>query len=283
MGYLTFWKLKEKPFEEVCNTRFFFESDDHREALDRMLYVVNDRNMNIGLLTGEVGCGKTLTKSVFESSLPRQHFEVISLENSNFSFLDILFDIVSRTSFRDARLALDNDVSALPRNDKYLLMSTFKKNLETLAFQEKRHLVLIFDEAQQMDNAVLDEVKNLTNFTSETQNYLTIFFVGQPELRDKIRTLRQVDQRIFLRFHLNTLDYNNTCKYVQHRLRIGGLENLGIFTGSALEMIFRSTGGVPREINRLCKLALNFGFAQELSEIDKEDIELILEDMRKHG
>jgi len=283
MGYLTFWKLKEKPFEEVCNTRFFFESDDHREALDRMLYVVNDRNMNIGLLTGEVGCGKTLTKSVFESSLPRQHFEVISLENSNFSFLDILFDIVCRTSFRDARLALDNDVSALPRNDKYLLMSTFKKNLETLAFQEKRHLVLIFDEAQQMDNAVLDEVKNLTNFTSETQNYLTIFFVGQPELRDKIRTLRQVDQRIFLRFHLNTLDYNNTCKYVQHRLRIGGLENLGIFTSNALEMIFRSTGGVPREVNRLCKLALNYGFAQELSEIDREDIDLILEDMRKHG
>jgi general secretion pathway protein A len=283
MGYITFWKLKEKPFEEVCNTRFFFESDDHREALDRMLYVVNDRNMNIGLLTGEVGCGKTLTKSVFESSLPRQHFEVISFENSNFSFLDILFDIVSRTSFRDARLALDNDASALSRSDKYLLMSTFKKNLETLAFQEKRHLVLIFDEAQQIDNAVLDEVKNLTNFTSETQNYLTIFFVGQPELRDKIRTLRQVDQRIFLRFHLNTLDYNNTCKYVQHRLRIGGLENLGIFTSNALEMIFRSTGGVPREINRLCKLALNYGFAQELAEIDREDIELILEDMRKHG
>ncbi len=283
MGYLKFWKLAEKPFEEVCNTRFFFESDDHREALDRMLYVVNDRNMNMGLLTGEVGCGKTITKTVFESSLPKQQFEVIGFENSSFSFLDILFDVIKRTSFRDSRLSFDTDSAQPPRDDKYLLVSLFKKKLETLVYEEKRHLVLIFDEAQQMENSVLDEVKNLTNITSETQNYLTIFFVGQPELREKIRTLRQVDQRIFLRFHLNTLDYNNTVKYVQHRLRIAGLDNLGIFTGSALEMIFRSTGGVPREINRLCKLALNYGFAQELSEIDREDIELILEDMRKHS
>ncbi len=282
MGYLKFWKLSEKPFEEVCNTRFFFESDDHREALDRMLYVVNDRNMNMGLLTGEVGCGKTITKCVFESSLARQQFEVIGFENSNFSFLDILFDIINRLSFRDSRLAFENDSGQLSRDDKYLLVSLFKKKLETLVYEEKRHLVLIFDEAQQMDNGVLDEVKNLTNITSETQNYLTIFFVGQPELREKIRTLRQVDQRIFLRFHLNTLDYNNTVKYAQHRLRIAGLDNLGIFTAGALEIIFRSTGGVPREINRLCKLALNYGFAQELAEIDKEDIDLIIEDMRKH-
>lgn len=280
MGYLKFWKLSEKPFEELCNTRFFFESDDHREALDRMLYVVNDRNMNMGLLTGEVGCGKTITKSVFESSLPNQHFEVIGFENSDFSFLDILFDILNRAPFRGLRPASE---ARPPRDDKYLLVSMFKKQLETLVYEQKRHLVLIFDEAQQMDNKVLDEVKNLTNITSETQNYLTIFFVGQPELREKIRSLRQVDQRIFLRFHLNTLDYNNTAKYVQHRLRIAGLDNLGIFTGSALEMIFRSTGGVPREINRLCKLALNYGFAQELTEIDREDIELILDDMRKHG
>jgi general secretion pathway protein A len=283
MGYLKFWKLSEKPFEEVCNTRFFYESDDHREALDRMLYVVNDRNMNMGLLTGEVGCGKTITKSVFESSLPRQQFEVIGFENSNFSFLDILYDIVTRAPGRDPKAHSDGGTSRPPRGDKYLLMSLFKKKLETLAYEEKRHLVLLFDEAQQMDDAVLDEVKNLTNITSETQNYLTVFFVGQPELRDKIRSLRQVDQRIFLRFHLNTLDYNNTTKYVRHRLRIAGLDNLGIFSGDAIEMVFRSTGGVPREINRLCKLALNYGFAQGLPEIGSDDIRLILDDMRKHG
>jgi general secretion pathway protein A len=283
MGYLKFWKLTEKPFEELCNTRFFFESDDHREALDRMLYVVNDRNMNMGLLTGEVGCGKTITKNVFESSLAKNAFEVVGFENSNFSFLDIIYDILRRVSYRDARLALTDDTEMPGRDDKYQLMNMFKKKLETLVYEEKRHLVLIFDEAQQMAPDVIDEVKNLTNITSETQNYLSIFFVGQPELREKIRTIRQVDQRIFLRFHLNTLDFNNTSKYIHHRLRIAGLDNIGIFTTPAIEMVFRSTSGVPREINRLCKLALNYGFAQDLEAIDRDDIEVILEDLREHG
>ena len=282
MSYLKFWKLKEKPFEELCNPKFFFESDDHREALDRMLYVVNDRNMNMGLLTGEVGCGKTITKKVFENSLPKQQFETICFENSNFSFLDILFDITNRITFRDYRLALDEQ-QQISRTDKYALINLFKKKLETLAFGEKRHLVLIFDEAQQMANDVLDEVKNLTNICSETQNFMTIFFVGQPELRDKIKSIKQIDQRIFLRFHLNTLDFNNTSKYVFHRLRIAGLEYTSIFNSQAIEVIFRATGGVPREINRLCKLALSYGFAHELSEIDGEVIEVILEDLKRHS
>jgi general secretion pathway protein A len=84
MGYLEHWNLKEKPFEEVSDIRFFFESEDHREALDRMLYVVNDRNMNMGLLTGEIGSGKTITKNVLIGSLPSHQFETIDFENSNF-------------------------------------------------------------------------------------------------------------------------------------------------------------------------------------------------------
>ena len=106
MEYTEYWRLKEKPFEELCDTRFFFESEDHREALDRLLYVVNDRNMNMGLLTGEVGSGKTLTKNVLISSLSRHYFEVIDFENSSFGFNDLLYDIVGRITFRDARLAL---------------------------------------------------------------------------------------------------------------------------------------------------------------------------------
>jgi Type II secretory pathway, component ExeA (predicted ATPase) len=283
MEYLDYWQLKEKPFEELCDARFFFESDDHREALDRMLYVVNDHNMHIGLLTGEVGSGKTITKTVFQGSVAKHSFEVIGFENSHFSFTDILFDVVSRMTVRDHRGTAGEAAEIPSRQDTYMLMSIFKKKLETLLFEEKRHLVLVFDEAQQMEDEVLDEVKNLTNISSQTQNYMTIFFVGQPELREKIKRLRQVDQRIYLRFHLNNLDFNNSIKYIHHRLRIGGAGNSSIFTSLALEMIFRTTGGVPREINRLCKLALTYGFAQDCSEISREDIEVILDDMRKHS
>lgn len=282
MGYLRHWNLKEKPFEELCDTRYFFESDDHREALDRMLYVVNDRNMHIGLLTGEVGSGKTLTKAVFQKSLARHSFEVVGFENSHFAFADILYDVISRISLQSRGGFPQSSDAAPSRGDLYALMNRFKQMLETLFFEEKRHLTLIFDEAQQMDDSVLDEVKNLTNISTETQNFLTIFFVGQPELREKIKRLKQIDQRVFLRFHLNNLDYDNTLKYIFHRLRIAGLENYGIVTNDALELIFRMTGGIPREVNRLCKLALNYGFAQNLTEISKGDIEIILEDIRKH-
>ena len=159
-------------------------------------------------------------------------------------------------------------------------MQLFRQQLDYIYYEEKRHLVIVFDEAQQIDDAVLDEVKNLTNLSTKSENLLTIFLVGQPELREKVRRLRQVDQRIFLRFHLNNLDFNGTVKYIQHRLRVAGLDKGGIFSSLGYELIFRSTGGVPREINRLCKIALNYGFAQNLSEISREDIQVILDDIQ---
>jgi general secretion pathway protein A len=283
MSILEYWGLKENPFDEVSDTRFFFESEDHREALDRLLYVVNDRNMNMGLLTGEVGSGKTITKNVFRASLSRQNFEELDFVNSNFPFTDILYDIVCRITFNDPRMALEEDPSPPPRGDKYLLMKIFKEKLDKLIFDEKRHLVLVFDEAQLMTNETIDEIKGLTNLSSGPQSYLSIFFVGQPELREKIRELKQVDQRIYLRFHLNNLDYNNTQSYIQHRLRVAGHDGPPVFTSLGTELIFRSTGGVPREINRLCKLAISYGFAHSLKEISKEDIQVVLDDLTTHS
>ncbi|MDG5815737.1 AAA family ATPase [Chitinispirillales bacterium ANBcel5] len=280
MAYLKHWNLKEKPFEELCDVRFFYESVDHREALDRLLYVANDSNMNMGLLTGEIGSGKTITKNVFLNALPRQKFEVVSFDNSSFSFNDILYDIVESIAYRDPRLSLMEQID-FTRNDKYALTQAFKKKLETLTYTEKRHLIIIFDEAQQMHSQVLDEIKNLTNIGSRTENLMTVFIIGQPELRSIIKKLPQVDQRVFLRFHLKHLDYTETVKYTEHRLRIAGNEKKCMFDGSAFKLIFSSTDGVPRVINRLCKLSLHYGFAQNRDVISEEDVQDILDDMQE--
>jgi general secretion pathway protein A len=282
MDSTEYWGLQAKPFEEVCDTRFFFESEDHREALDRMVYVVNDRNMNVGLLTGEVGSGKTITKNVFKSSLSRHSFEVVGFENSDLPFTDIVYDALQRVRFLDSRSPADTTGEPLTRGDKYQLMTCLRGVLDKLVYEEKRHLVLVFDEAQQMPEEALEQVRNLTNLSSETQKFLTVFLVGQPELRQRIRQLKQVDQRVFLRFHLNNLDFNNTVKYVQHRLLVAGLSRDSIFSSLGYELIFRSTGGVPREINRLCKLALTYGHAHEAGEITREDIQVILDDLGAH-
>ncbi len=283
MDYVEYWRLQEKPFEERCGTRFFFESEDHREALDRLRYVVKDRNMSMGLLTGEVGSGKTITKDVFRGSLCSHHFAVVDFPNCDYPFVDIIYDVLKRMDGGDGVGREGGGAELPPRGDKYLLMTEFGERLERLIYRDKRHLVLVFDEAQQMDEAVLDEIKNLTNISPDSESFLTVFFVGQPELRQKVRGLKQVDQRIFLRFHLNNLDFNNSVKYIQHRLRIAGLERDSIFSSLAYELIFRGAGGVPREINRLCKLALTFGFAHHANEITREDIQVILEDFGEHG
>lgn len=282
MSYEKYWNLNEKAFEEICDPHFFFESDDHREALDRLLYIVNDRNMNMSLLTGEVGSGKTITKKVFQNSLSKNTFEIISFENSYFKFSDILYDIVKRISFLNPDDLSSKEIEFPVRNDEYQLITLLKEKLDILVYEEKRHLILIFDEAQLMELEVLDHIKNLTNISSETANYMTIFLVGQPELREKIRLLKQVDQRIFLRFHLNNLDYTNCVNYIEHRLKVAGKKNGTLFSSPAYEMIFRNTCGVPREINRLCKLALTFGIAQNLQMISHEDIKVILDDLKSN-
>ncbi len=279
MRELQYWGLTDKPFEEVCDTRFFFENSDHREALDRMLYVVNDHNMNIGLLTGEIGSGKTLTRNVFVNSLPLHQFEAVVFDNSSFSYSDILYDIVKSISFRDPRVALVSNLEEPIRGDKYQLTMLLRQKLDILAYQEHRHLVVVFDEAQLMESPVLDELKGLTNIKSETGSLVTIFLTGQPELRESIRALRQVDQRIFLRYHLNNLDFPSTINYMNHRLRVAGLSRGSMFSNSAAESIFRTTAGVPREINRICKLLLSYGFAHTIKEITADDVKVILDDL----
>lgn len=279
--YVEYWGLNDKPFEERSGTRFFFESEDHREALDRLLYVVHDRNMSLGLFTGEVGSGKTTTKKVLAGTLSRHQYEVVDFENSNFSFTDILHAILSQVTFRSPQAAALVTERA-SRGDHYALMTAFKQTLDALSTADKRHLVIILDEAQQMESSALDELRSLTNLSEGPESLMTIFLVGQPELRERVRQLAQLDQRIFLRFHLNNLDFKNTVNYIQHRLRVAGMEREVIFTSLALELIYRTTRGIPREINRLCKLALVHGFTRETDEISREDVEPILVDLAEH-
>ncbi len=282
MNLLEYWQISEKPFEDLTNPRFFYQSRDHTEALDRMLYMVRDRNMKIGLLTGEIGSGKTLTRTVFERSLSRHEYEIVSLDSSGLAFNDLLYDIARRISFQHIAFEMGGLKIEDRRNDKFYLLETFQRQLSHLNETEHRHAVVILDEAQQLAAGVLDEFKNLTNLGTDTRNYLTLLLIGQPELRENVRGLPQVDQRVSLRFHLNNLDLEDTRKYIQHRLRIAGCPHEDIFTDTAISTLYRETAGVPREINRLCKLALDYGAGASLKEIDEATVRLIADDIRKH-
>lgn len=269
MDLLPYWNLRERPFEATWDTRFYFQSRDHDEALNRLAFLVAEQTMNIGMLTGEIGCGKTLTRAVFSQQLDRDKFEVVTQENSAFGFKDLLGAVLN---------SLDPDGKG---QNKFARCERLKHASERLR-SENRHLVLIFDEAQGLSAATLNELKLLTNLNGGGQNYLTLILLGQPELRTLVAKLPAIDQRISLRFHLRPLSLDDAQAYVKHRLRIAGHPTGDLFAPETVACAHRVSKGVPRELNRLAKLALEFAWLREMSFVEENALSTIVRDLSRH-
>ena len=267
--------LREQPFDNTRDTNYFFASSGHAEALSRLSFLVEDRNMGIGLLTGEIGCGKTVTRTMLHRQLAKPTHIVVSLENCLLEFDDLLLEIISQMRGERATSA------ELP--DRYSRLATFKQTLMRQVAESNRHLVILLDEAQQLSPASIEALKSLTNIASERQNFLTLILIGQPELRNTIRQLRQVDQRVSLRYHLNAMSFDETRRYLEHRLQVAGLQGPMPFDTDAVRLLFEASGGVPREINRICKLALDHASTHDLALLDAAIINSVTDDLRRHG
>jgi general secretion pathway protein A len=269
--FLEHWRLRERPFEPTWDARFFFQGRAHDEALQRLSFVVGEQTMLLGLLTGEIGCGKTLTRAVFADRLDRRQFRVVTHENSSFSFNDLLGMTLQKLRTNGDKV----------ERSKAARWCQFERAVEeTLA--ENHHLVLIFDEAQEMSPAALNELKQLTNLNGHGRSALTVVLVGQPELREHVARLPAINQRISLRFHLNPLSLEDAAQYLAYRLVVAGHESGDVFTPEAVEGAFIATGGIPRELNRVAKLALEFAWVQEYSEVTLAAVDAVVRDMNRH-
>jgi type II secretory pathway predicted ATPase ExeA len=269
MDLLDYWNLRERPFEATWDTRFYFQSRDHDEALNRLGFLVGEQTMNMGMLTGEIGCGKTLTRAVFSKQLDRQKFQVVTQENSAFSFKDLLGAVL-------------NFLDPLGKGQsKFARCERLRRAAEQL-HTENRHLVLIFDEAQEMSSATLNELKLLTNLNGGGQNYLTIILLGQPELRNLVAKLPAIDQRISLRFHLRALSLDDAHAYIQHRLKIAGHPTGDLFSAGTVQCAHQFSKGIPRELNRLAKLALEYAWLREMPYVEENALETVVRDLSRH-
>jgi general secretion pathway protein A len=271
MDLLAYWNLRERPFEPTWDTRFFFQSRDHDEALNRLTFLAGERTMLFGMLTGEIGCGKTLTRAVFSERLDPRRFCVSTQENSAFSFSELLGLVLED---------LDGNPPEAGQT-KFARVERLKKVIQRV-HMEGRHLVLIFDEAQDMTPSTLNELKLLTNLNRAGQSYLTIVLVGQPELRPLVASLPPIDQRVSLRFHLNSLDAEDSRNYIRHRLKVAGHVTGELFTPDAVERAHQMTGGGPRELNRVAKLALEFAWVKEYPQVNIKAVEAVLRDLQRH-
>ena len=242
--YANYFGLKEPSFSITPDPQYLFLSDQHREALAHLVYGAGE-NGGFVLLTGEVGTGKTTVCRAFLEQLP-EHVDLALILHPALSATELLRAICDE--FRIPLLEEDRTAKRLvDRLHRYLLE----------AHAQGRRPVLMIDESQDLSPRVLEQIRLLTNLETPKHKLLQIFLVGQPELRDMLHNpgLRQLNQRITARYHLNPFNAQDTAAYVQHRLAVAGVDR-PLFTRSALRQLHRASKGVPRLINIFCDRAL---------------------------
>ena len=253
--YLEYYGLTEPPFAITPNPRFLFYSGKHREAFNHLLYGIRERKGFVQL-TGEVGAGKsTLCRALLEQL------------GDNFSTALILNPVLTADQLVKAvAMEFGLDVRGMDRLEIVAVINDFL--LRQMA--DGRESVLIVDEAQDLTNDLLEQVRLLSNLETDDRKLLQIVLMGQPELRDRLNQhgLRQLRQRITVRYHLNPLRPAEVAQYVQHRLQVSGAQGAPYFTPPALWRIYHYSQGVPRLVNALCDKALLAGFVEQRDRID---------------
>ncbi len=245
--YEEFYGFSEPPFNITPDPRFLFFSDRHREAFDHLMFGITERKGFIQI-TGEVGAGKTtLCRALFESL--DEGYETALILNPRMTSLQLLRSILAELGLETAG------------DDRFLYLEALNRFLLDKVAQGQ-DVVLVIDEAQDMSIELLEEVRLLSNLETDQRKLLQIVLMGQPELRELLddRRLRQLRQRITVRYHLTPLTLHETEHYIGHRMKLAGGNGRPTLDRWALRKIYRYSRGVPRLINAVCDKALLCGF-----------------------
>ena len=260
--YLEFYGLREKPFNVTPDPTFLFLSRKHKEAFDYLIYGITQRKGFLEI-TGEVGSGKTtLCRALlnhFENGTPP--VKTAYILNPALSGVQLLRSIIEEFGL----VPVKKDKAAL----LYQLNNFL---LEQLAMGY--NAVLIIDEAQNLKPSHLEEIRMLSNLETDKEKLFQIVLVGQPELREKLKSpnLSQLRQRITVRLHLLPLEATEVKNYINHRLNVAGANNSIIFYDDSVDEIYTYSKGVPRMINTVCDKALLLGYILETRNISLDII-----------
>ena len=268
--YQEYFGFKEPPFSLTPNPEFLFLSRCHQEAYAHLLYALESRAGFIEL-SGEVGTGKTTLVRTLLTQLAPETYKSALIFNPTLSPLGLLQEI--------------NREFGLPfaSSESRELHQTLNEFLLT-ENGDNRTVVLVIDEAQNLSRDVLEQVRLISNLETEREKLLQIILVGQPELRELLARddLRQLSQRITVRYHLSPMDSGDIHAYIRHRIRIAaeGREPV-TFSAAALKRIASCSKGLPRLINSICDRALLLAYTRDAREISGRMAAVAIADLSK--
>jgi len=259
MSYLQHFNLREQPFRLTPDPGFVYWSKQHARAkayMESTIWLAD----GFVVITGEIGSGKTTLLQSFLEELGD----------------DIVFAVVSQTQLTSTQFlqAALTEFGFKPFDKRKVELLDMLNMFLIEQYSNGKKVVLIVDEAQNLSQKVLEEIRMLSGIETHKEKVLRIILAGQPELKETLESpsLKQLVQRIRLRFHLGALDKHDTRAYIDHRLTIAGGKPKQLIAEDCLDAIYRYSGGVPRLINTLCDSALLCAFADQKPGVDVDDI-----------
>ncbi len=266
--YESFYNLVTGPFHNTPNSRFFFESEQHREALAKLEYTVRSRR-GFALVTGDIGSGKTTLSRTLIRRLGDE--ANVALINNTRVTSHQLLKLVA------AELAIEGPAA----RDKAGLLTAIRRHVEH-ENDQGRTVVVIIDEGQCLSIDEFEEIRLLTNLENETEKLVQLLVLGQPELRETLKhpRLAPLIQRIVMYTHLRPMDFDDMTRYIAFRLRRASVDKPNIdFSRRALRLIFERSRGVPRLVNLICDNALLTGYSRNTHLIDSQIVGVAVTDM----
>ena len=267
--YASHFKLRENPFSLTPDPKYLFLSRQHREALNYLIYGIKEKKGFI-VITGGIGTGKTTLSRALLSGMDPS-VETALIFKSYLSDMELL-EVVNQ-EYRIPLVGVDRTKRRYIDSLNAFLMENHRAG---------KNAVVLVDEAQNLSRNVLEQIRMLSNLETETEKLLQIVLVGQPELRDLLAqpSLRQLDERISVRYHLDALSRDDLRDYVAHRLAVAGGSGHLSFAEEAFGKIFDFSRGNPRRINILCDRALLVAYAANQRIIDRKVVKLAMQDLK---
>lgn len=267
MNYMEFFGLEREPFSNAPDARFYFNSEQHRQALLRLMYAV-DSNKGLAVLVGGVGTGKT--------TLARRMLDTLTEDRYESSLLVMVHSGIT-PEWILTRIALQLGVQD-PATDRLALLRQLYERLLQIEASGRRAVVLI-DEAQMLQTReLMEEFRGLLNLEIPGKKLLNIVFFGLPEVEECLRLDEPLAQRVAVKFRLHSLTPETTESYIKHRLQVAGAKRM-LFAMDAITAIHRYAGGVPRLINTVCDNCLLEAFLRKMNLVDTKIVHSVAGDL----